>query len=29
MAKKVKHQKLYKETDVHVDCSMVYFYCVK
>ena len=22
-------QKLYKETDVHVDDSMVYFYCVK
>ena len=22
-------QKLYKETDVHVDGSMVYFYCVK
>ena len=22
-------QKLYKETDIHVDGSMVYFYCVK
>ena len=29
MAKKVKHQKLYTATAVHVDGSMVYFYCVK